>query len=118
MSLNFILDTNVIADIANLTPNLNVLAKMRANQSNFLYLSAPVDYEVRRGYIKKNAVKQLATYENGFKPLFEWADLEATDWQRAAQLWADAQKIGKQLSDIDLLIAAIAIRLNAIVVTE
>jgi len=35
----------------------------------------------------------------------------------AAQLWADMRNRGRQFSDVDLLIASLAQRLNAVVVT-
>jgi predicted nucleic acid-binding protein len=47
----------------------------------------------------------------------QWTSFESGDWDRAAQLWAEARTKGRQLSDVDLLIADIAIRLDAILVT-
>lgn len=40
------------------------------------------------------------------------------DWRQAAHFWAEARNAGKQLSDVDLLIAALAYRLNATLVTS
>jgi len=39
------------------------------------------------------------------------------NWQQAAQFWADAVNKGKQLSDVDLLVAAVAARLGGVVVS-
>ena len=39
------------------------------------------------------------------------------DWQQAARFWADAANKGKVLSDVDLLVAAIARRLGGVVVS-
>jgi predicted nucleic acid-binding protein len=39
------------------------------------------------------------------------------DWKQAAHYWVDTVRAGKQLADIDLLIAAIARRTNAVVVS-
>lgn len=39
------------------------------------------------------------------------------DWDEAARLWAQTQKRGRQFSDIDLLLVAVSIRLDAILVS-
>ncbi len=44
--------------------------------------------------------------------------MEDADWERAAQFWADSKSKGRQLSDIDILIAAIAHRIDAIIVSS
>ncbi len=40
------------------------------------------------------------------------------DWRQAAQFWANAVNAGRQLADTDLLIAAIAKRVDGVVVTD
>ena len=50
-------------------------------------------------------------------PLMDHLALIDDDWQVAAQLWGTMRNQGKQFSDADLLIAALAQRLNAVVVT-
>lgn len=114
---NFVLDTNVIADMMNPKPNVNVLAHLAANFRHNRYLCAPVDYEVQRGYLKSGAIRKLQIYREQVRPRFPWQPVIDDDWQQAAQLWANAVGQGKQLADIDLLIAAIALRLGATIVT-
>jgi predicted nucleic acid-binding protein len=41
-----------------------------------------------------------------------------THIRQAAQFWAVARNAGRQLFDVDLLIAALAFRLNTVVVTN
>ena len=50
-------------------------------------------------------------------PLLEYVMLENIDWLQAAQFWVDADNKGKKLSDIDLLLAALAHSLDAIIVS-
>jgi predicted nucleic acid-binding protein len=50
--------------------------------------------------------------------MLEWVEMRSSDWEQAARLWADAVSRGKQLSDVDLLIASIALRQNAIIVSS
>jgi predicted nucleic acid-binding protein len=56
--------------------------------------------------------------EEDLRPTLEWIALTNNDWSQAARLWADTVKRGRQLSDVDLLIAAIATRLDAIIVSS
>lgn len=67
--------------------------------------------------ISENPCNNPQVYEQLVKPQFQWLQVTEEDWKRAAQLWADAANKGKVLSDIDLLIAAIAQRLGAIFVS-
>ncbi len=113
----FVLDTNVISDIVNPKANLNVLANLAANRQQVICLCEAVDYEIRRGYMRKAATTRLDAYEKLIKPQFEWTPLEYNDWVQASHYWADAVNRGKQLSDIDLLIAALATRLDAVIVS-
>ena len=51
-------------------------------------------------------------------PLLDWLPLTDADWRQAAQFWADTRSTGKQLSDVDLLVAALAKRLDAIIISN
>jgi len=46
-----------------------------------------------------------------------WDDVQRVDWLTAAELWANETALGRPPQDADLLIAAQAHRLKAIVVT-
>jgi len=95
-----------------------VIDKIRQIQDeHILCLTPPVDYEVMRGLLHKGATAQILRYENLIRPNFQWTGLTDFDWRQVAVFWADMKRIGKQLSDMDLLIAAITKRLNATLVT-
>ena len=51
-------------------------------------------------------------------PLVTYVQVEEADWLQAAQFWADVDNKGRQLSDIDLLLAALAHRLDAVIVSS
>lgn len=70
-----------------------------------------------RGLQKIGSPKKLAAFTNHLVPMLEWVELRNADWEQAAQYWAATTKAGKQLNDMDLLIGAIATRLNAILVS-
>lgn len=64
------------------------------------------------------AASKQQIYLNQIQPQFEWIPLTDADWRQAAQFWAEVRSTGKQLSDVDLLIAALAFRLNAVIVSN
>ncbi|NWF70789.1 MAG: PIN domain-containing protein [Chloroflexi bacterium] len=82
-----------------------------------VYRCQPVYYEVVRGLITTNATSKLQHFQTVLMPLLDRVALTDADWQQAARLWASAATAGKQLADVDLLIAAVAQRLSGIVGT-
>jgi tRNA(fMet)-specific endonuclease VapC len=115
--LSYLLDTNAIADyINNVTSVRERIYAARQNQDHF-YLCQPVYYEVLRGLLRTNANRKLTIFEGEFRPLLLWLPLVDADWRQAAQNWADTSKAGKQLSEVDLLIAALAIRLEVVIIS-
>jgi len=115
--MNYVLDTNVISDL--LKRHLQVTQRVEASlkRGDFLYLCQPVYYEVLRGLLWKKAASQLTVLETSFRPTFEWLPLTDSDWIQAAHYWETTVRSGRQLADSDLLIAAVASRIDAIVVT-
>jgi tRNA(fMet)-specific endonuclease VapC len=85
---------------------------------NQIGISQPVYYEVIRGLLKRDARRRIAILQNKIMPLITYVQVEEADWLKAAQFWADADNKGRQLSDIDLLIAALAHRLDAVIVSS
>ncbi len=61
--------------------------------------------------------KKLTILHDNLLPSFDWQPLNQQDWLQAAQYWLNAISAGKQLSDMDLLIAALVTRLNATLVS-
>lgn len=86
-------------------------------QGHLVCLSTPVHYEIVRGLTKLDARRQLENYYSTVVPALRWQSLLRKDWDEAARLWAQTQNQGRQLSDMDLLLAAMALRLDAIFVT-
>jgi len=113
----FVLDTNVISDMVAPKPNPDVLRQLAAQRQQAICLCEAVDYEVRRGYLKSKATTRLRVYEERIKPQFQWVPIIEADWQQSAQFWADTVSRGLQLSDVDLLVAAVAVRLSGIIVS-
>lgn len=115
--MKYILDTNVIADRMRAVEPVSTRLKQTVAAGNEIYLCKPVHYEVLRGLHHTRATTKLQIYQKTIVPLLAPLPLTDADWTQAAQFWADARKRGKQLSDVDLLLAALANRLNAVVVS-
>jgi predicted nucleic acid-binding protein len=67
--------------------------------------------------LKRDAKNQMQALER-LVARFEWCDVLQADWEHAAYLWAERAKIGRPIEDADVLIAAQAKRLGAILVTD
>lgn len=113
--MKYLLDTNIITALIKGDPR--VLAQLEAHLDDGVYLCQPVFYEAMRGLLWKNATTKIQTLER-LRLRLGWFQLLESDWEQAGVLWAQAVSHGRQLADIDLLIAAIALRQDAIVVTD
>ncbi len=116
-TLDFLLDPNAVSDLMEQHIEVRRHTVARIDAGDRLAICRPVYYEVLRGLFWKNATRQLRSFQRLILPLFRWVDLEDTDWEQAARFWADARRRGKQLGDPDLLLAALAYRLNATIVS-
>ena len=114
----YLLDANVISDL--LTNQVQVTQHVEQHIANhdILALTPPIYYELLRGLIRRKAQKKLAVLQNKIMPELDWIALHESDWEQAANFWSQAISAGKSLSDMDFLVAAIAQRLNAILVSS
>jgi predicted nucleic acid-binding protein len=113
----YVMDTNIVSDLAAPIPKPEVLANFAKHRQDTLCLCEAVDYEIRRGYLKSSATSKLKAYENKVKRQFQWVAVTDDDWKQAAQFWADMANRGRAFSDVDLLVAAVAKRLGGIIVS-
>jgi len=115
--LIYVLDTNVVSDFLKKHPHVTAMIAQHLAGNDRLLLPQPVHYELIRSLIRHNASEQIKRLNNQILPQFEWATLTDDDWLQAARFWADSVSRGKQLADVDLLLAALAQRLDATLVT-
>lgn len=114
-----LLDTNVVTQLLKRTPPVVEKYQRVLQQGQQVYLSAVVYYEVKRGLLHLGATKQLQQLDVGFKNVLHWAPVSDATWDRASYLWAECRRRGKPHDDDgDLLIAAQAHLLGAVVVTR
>ncbi len=116
--LTYILDTNAVADYINTIEPTIMRIKQAIRDGHLLILCQPVRYEVLRGLLKVAATRKQEIFEREFAPRLVWTPLVDADWEQAARFWADATSRGRQFSDIDLLVAAVASRLGGVIVSS
>ena len=116
--LNYILDTNAVSDYINDLYGVRNLIRLALDDGDELFLCQPVHFEALRGLIRANATRKQMDFEQELVPLLVWLPLIDGDWQQAARFWADTTIKGRQLSDVDLLVAALAIRLDATIISS
>lgn len=117
MPNRYVLDTNILSGLLRSEPQLiSRIDQAAAAQAEFL-LCPLVFYEVLRGLLHRDAKKQMDLFFDYIKG-FTREDFNQTDWQVAAQLWAGLRRMGWQISDADLLIAAYAMERQAVIVTD
>lgn len=113
----YLLDTNIVSG---LRPNQNpyLWAQIAAHQNDQVSVCEPVIFEVERGLLGRKALAQLRAFREQILPSFAVLTPTLLDWRAAAMLWADARQRGRQLSDVDVLLAAITLRLGGVLVTN
>lgn len=114
----YLLDTNVVSDWINGYLPVITMAGEKIRQQNWLMLAQPIHYEVRRGLLAKGQTRKLSILQNEVVPRLHLVSLVEEDWLRAAELWAAVRLRGIAISDVDIFLAVLALRLDATIVTS
>lgn len=114
--MRLLLDTNTLNYL--LKGRTSVLDRMseRVEEKADFLLAPIVHYELKRYLDLKGAHRLVRSYET-LTASWPRLDLHFSDWEAAAQLWAERHRAGKAVSDLDLLLAILAQREGAVVVT-
>ena len=121
--MKYLLDTCVISELANPTPNSQVVEWLSRQQSSELYLSVLTIGEIKKGIAKRGddvRAKRLERWLEEIVRLFAdrilYIDREISlAWGR---ICGEAERIGKKRPAIDSLIAATAMVRDMTVVTR
>jgi predicted nucleic acid-binding protein len=116
--LKYILDTNAVTDYINNIEPATTRLRDAVKNGHELFLCHPVYYEIMRGLLKVKATRKIQVFSEQLSPQLIQISPTQEDWNQAAQYWADMRNKGRQLSDVDLLIAATATRLDGVIVTS
>lgn len=117
MTTTYLLDTNIVTAILRKDPHVTERLRTELAANAKILISAVVYYEIKRGLLKRDALRQLAAFEEMARNL-EWVDVNRSHWEAAAALWAECQKSGAPTNDADLLLAVQARYAQAVIVTD
>ena len=117
MTAAYLMDTNIVTAILRKEPAVLGCLEARFRAGDRILVSAVVHYEVERGFLRRDAKRQLADYQAWLRH-WEWLDVVRSHWEAAAVLWAKCRRRGIAASDSDLLLAVQARQIQAIVVTR
>jgi predicted nucleic acid-binding protein len=114
---NLLLDTNTLNYILKKRqPATERFRKATEGGARFLLASA-AHYELTRYLELKGANRLMHIYRELVESWLP-CNLDFEDWTSASLLWAERHRAGKSISDIDLLLATLARKHQAILVTS
>src|SRR5882762_3950103 len=124
--MRYLLDTNIISNIAKPAPSQSLLAWMSEQNDEDLFIAALTVAEIRRGVLEKPAGKRRDQLEAWFSgpegPQALFAGRVLPFDEKAGLIWArlmaDGKSQGRPRSALDTIIAAIAEAHGCTVVTD
>ena len=124
--MRYLLDTNILSDIAKPAPSPSLLAWMSEQIDDDLFIASLTVAEIRRGILEKPAGKRRDALEAWFAgpegPQALFAGRVLPFDESAALIWArlmaDGVKKGRPCSALDTIIAAVAEAHDCTVVTD
>ena len=124
--MRYLLDTNILSDIAKPAPSLSLLAWMSEQVDEDLFIASLTVAEIRRGILEKPAGKRRDALEAWFSgpegPQALFAGRVLPFDEAAARIWArlmvDGAKKGRPRSALDTIIAAVAEAHGCTVMTD
>lgn len=121
--MNYLLDTCVISELVNGSPNSNVVAWLHDTPTERLYLSVITVGEIRKCLIKLPESKQKDLLTNWLNQLLEdyqnrIFSIDLTVAENWGIIQGNAEKKGMTMPSTDGLIAAIAYTHNLVLVTR
>lgn len=112
------MDSNALSDLIESHPQVVKQFRLHLQRADQIILCPPVYFEVERGLLWGKLTRKYGIFRDTIAPRLERVGLIQADWEQAVQYYVDTRSKGRQLSDLDLLIAAIAHRLDAIIVSS
>jgi predicted nucleic acid-binding protein len=119
-----ILDSGPLGKLAHPRANKDIKLwfEMLLKNGNVVIIPEITDYEVRRSLLHENLIKSIERL-NELKKILLYLPINTDAILKAAELWAEARKIGKPTSDPhaldgDVILAAQTLQVNGLVATE
>jgi len=110
-------DTNIISRLLRHDHTVHANLQRIVGAGSDVILSPVVEYESRRGFLRKQATAMEARFER-LTGQFVYRAFDRSVWVRASAFWAALRTQGMPLPDADILIAAHAFELDSVLVTN
>ncbi len=122
----YLLDTNIISNVVKPQPSEPLLVWMAAQRDDDLFIASLTVAEIRRGILersrgkKRDALDAWFAGHEGPQALFSGRILSFDDKAGLilARLMAEGKAAGRPRSALDMIIAAVAIAMDCLVVTN
>jgi toxin FitB len=124
--MRYLLDTNILSNIAKPVPSESLIAWMAEQADQDLFIASLTVAEIRRGVLEKPAGKRRNQLEAWFSgpegPQALFAGRVLSFGERAGLIWArlmaDGKVKGRPRSGLDTIIAAVAEANGCVLVTD
>lgn len=114
--MRLLLDTSILNPLIRGRPTVLERAQQAVRRGDDFLLASLVHFELTR-YLELKGAAQLSRAYNKVTRFWTRIDLSFADWDEAALIWDERHQKGKAVSDLDLLLAVLARREDAVVVT-
>jgi tRNA(fMet)-specific endonuclease VapC len=114
---DLILDTNTLNYILKRRPPAVARLQQATEGGDRFLLASIVHHELTRYLELKGAHRLIHLYRH-LVELWIPCNLGFEDWNAAALLWAERHRAGKSISDLDLLLATLARKHQAVLITS
>jgi predicted nucleic acid-binding protein len=111
-----LLDINTLSYILKNVPPVPAKLDEAVRQGKSFLLASVAHYELTRYLHLKGTNRLLRLYQQ-LTATWQRCELSFEDWDEAARLWAERHRSGQGISDPDLLLAVLARKWNATLVT-
>jgi predicted nucleic acid-binding protein len=122
----YLLDTNIISNVVKPQPSEELLGWMAAQLDEDLFIASLTVAEIRRGILEKSRGKKRDALDAWFagpegpQAIFSGRILSFDD--KAGLIWArlmaEGKAAGRPRSALDMIIAAVAVAMDCVVVTD
>ncbi|HEX4961153.1 MAG TPA: PIN domain-containing protein [Thermoanaerobaculia bacterium] len=112
-----LLDTNTLNYVLKSRQPASDRLRRAVQEGDRFLLASVVHHELTRYLELKGADRLMRLYHELVEPWIP-CNLGFEDWSSAAHLWADRHRTGRSISDLDLLLATLARKHQAILVTS
>ncbi len=115
--MDLLLDTNTLSYIIRGRQPVLDRFEESARQGNTFLLSSVAHYELQRYLDLKGSSRLMRRYQD-LVARWQRCNLLFEDWNHAASLWAEHHRAGRSIADLDLLLAVLALKHDAMLVTS